>query len=341
MNNFKHFIERKLLSLFDGEEWDCARVLLNAVPEHNQFITANILTILSHCTIHSPRLLSTIETAKHNLARYQHRHQVYHWRLQEGLSLPDNAPYLNALRLMTLDPDADCTAFQALALDNPLHIKAIVQDLAFYRLDYARFRLPDFQRAHLPNAKGTFLVWFPLKAKCVHQKIEQLDIVVQAHILWLLQRFHQLDCSGRSETIAFLKAVIESDLILENPYAVSPYYPFPLVILYALSRAIVWGKIDALYDLRDRLLEMTRQIAPTNDLERLCVASVGKYWNDESLQASVHSGSFFKMKTGSFYAATNAHPYFEWLSRSRWTRFEFHSEALQWAMLKWLLEMPC
>lgn len=338
MSNQNDFIERKLLLLFDGEEWDCKRVLLNAVPEHNQFITANILTILSHCTALSPNLLDVMQLAKDALRHYQRGHQVYHWRFKEGLSLPDNAPYLNALRLMKLDADADCTAFQALALGDASHIAAIVQDLEFYRLDRVRFRLPDFQRAHLPNADGVFLVWFPPKATCLNQKIEQLDIVVQAHILWLLQRFHRLDCSGRNETIAFLKAVIESDLILKNPYAVSPYYPFPLVILYALSRAIVWGKIDALYSARERLLEMVRRLSPTNDLERLCLASIGKYCNDESLHASVHSGSFLKMKTGSFYAATNAHPYFEWLSRSRWTRFEFHSEALQWAMLRWLLE---
>ncbi len=338
MSNPNDFIERKLLAHFDGEEWDCTRVLLNAVPEHNQFITANILTILSHCTIHTPELLAIIETAKRTLSQYQHGHQVYHWRLKDGLSLPDNAPYLNTLRLMKLDPDADCTAFQVLALDDPSHLDAIVQDLDFYRLDHSRFRLPDFQRAALPNAEGTFLVWFPPKARCVNQKIEQLDIVVQAHILWLLQRFKRLDCNGRSETIAFLKSVIDSDLILENPYAVSPYYPFPLVILYALSRAIVWGKIDALYDVRERLLSMTRRVAPTNDLERLCKASVGKYWNDAALEATLRLDSLFKMKTGAFYAATNAHRYFEWLSRSRWTRFEFHSEALQWAMLKWLLE---
>jgi hypothetical protein len=43
------------------------------------------------------------------------------------------------------------------------------------------------------------------------------------------------------------------------------------------------------------------------------------------------------MKTGAFYAATNASEMFEWMSRRRWTRFEFHSEALQWAMLYWLL----
>ncbi|MFQ3598383.1 MAG: hypothetical protein SNJ55_02090 [Chloroherpetonaceae bacterium] len=332
------FIERKLLSRFDGEEWDCQRVLLNAVPEHNQFITANILTILSHCTIHTPELLTTIQTAKRCLSQYQRGHQVYHWRLKEGLSLPDNAPYLNALRLMKLDPDADCTALQALALDDSSHLEAIVQDLEFYRLDSVRFRLPDFQRAVLPRADGVFLVWFPPKSRCLNQKIEQLDIVVQAHILWLLQRFNRLDCNGRSETIAFLKSVIESDLILENPYAVSPYYPFPLVILYALSRAIIWGKIDALYNMRERLLNMTRRVLPTNDLERLCTASIGKYWNDGALQATLRLEPLLKMKTGAFYAATNAHRYFEWLSRSRWTRFEFHSEALQWAMLKWLLE---
>jgi hypothetical protein len=239
---------------------------------------------------------------------------------------------------MKLDPDADCTAFQALALDDTLHLDAIVGDLEFYRLENARFRLPDFQRAYLPNADGTFLVWFPPKERCMNQKIEQLDVVVQAHILWLLQRFKRLDCNGRSETISFLKAVIQSDLILKNPYAVSPYYPFALVILYALSRAIVWGKIDALYDVRERLLDLTRQVSPTNDLERLCAASVGKYWNDAALQATLCLESLLKMKTGSFYAATNAHRYFEWFSRSRWTRFEFHSEALQWAMLKWLIE---
>lgn len=332
------FIERKLLSLFDGEEWDCQRVLLNAVPEHNQFITANIITILSHCTIHSPALLDAIARAKKSLHHYQKGHHVYHWRFKSGLSLPDNAPYLNALRLMKLDPDADCTAFQALALDDATHLDAIIEDLEFYRLDNVRFRLPDFQRTVLPRADGVFLVWFPPKARCLNQKIEQVDIVVQAHILWLLQRFKRLDCNGRRETIAFLKSVIESDLILKNPYAVSPYYPFPLVILYALSRAIVWGKIDALYDQRARLLELAYRVSPINDLERLCLASIGKYWNEASLQASIRLDSFSKMKTGSFYAATNAHRFFEWLSRSCWTRFEFHSEALQWAMLKWLVE---
>ncbi len=331
-------IERNLLALFDGEEWDCARVLLNAVPEHNQFITANILTILSHCKHLSPDLLDATQSAKRSLIQYQRGHQVYHWRLKNGISLPDNAPYLNTLRLMKLDPDADCTAFQALALDDASRIDAIVQDLEFYRLDNARFRLPDFQRNALPDATGAFLVWFPPKARCLNQKIEQLDIVVQAHILWLLQRFKRLDCDGRNETIRFLQSVIERDLILKNPYAVSPYYPFSMVILYALSRAIVWGKIESLWDMRERILTLTRKATCANDLERLCLMSIGKFWNDDDLRQAYPIESFRRMKTGAFYAATNAHPYFEWLSRSRWTRFEFHSKALQWAMLKWLAE---
>lgn len=331
------FIERKLCALFDGEEWDSWRVLLNRVPEHNQFITANILVILSRCRVRSPSLLAVIASAKQSLRQYQIGHRVYHWRLKNGLSLPDNAPYLNALRLMRLDPDADCSSFQALALDDGANIESLVADFEFYRLDETRFRLPKFQQEALPNAKGAFLAWFPPKARCRHRKIEQLDIVVQAHALWLLRRFHRLNCLGAQETIAFLKAVISSELIAENPYAVSPYYPFPLVILYALSRAIVWGELDALLDARARILTLTRRLRPTNDLERLCAASIGKLWDDDDWRNRFRPESFATMKTGAFYAATNAHPVFEWLSRSRWTRFEFHSEALQWAMLKWLL----
>ncbi len=335
---YPDWIEHQLCLRFDGQTWDCQRVLLNAVPEHNQFITANILVILSHCTIRTPELHAIIQTAKQHLLQYQCEHQVYHWPLKHGLSLPDNAPYLSQFGLMKLDPDADCTAFQALALNDVTHIDTIVKDLEFYRLHHARFRLPKFQHQVLPNAEGTFLVWFPPKERCVQGKLEQLDIVVQAHVLWLLQRFNCLECHGRNETLAFLRQVISSELILKNPYAVSPYYPFPLVILYALSRAIVWGKIDALHDLRECILKMTRQVSPTNDLERLCLASIGKFWNDQVLQATFPSHPLRKMKTGAFYVASNAHPCFEWLSRCRWTRFEFHSEALQWAMLKWLLE---
>ncbi|MCS6989617.1 MAG: hypothetical protein NZM06_08905 [Chloroherpetonaceae bacterium] len=332
------FIERNLCALFDGEEWDSWRVLLHRVPEHNQFIAANILVILSRCDVRSPCLLKAIEAAKKSLLNYQIEHRVYHWRLKNGRSRPDNAPLLNALGLMTLDADADCSAFQALALDDSRHLDRLIEDLEFYRLDNRRFRLPDFQRKALPDAEGTFLVWFPPKGKCVSGKIEQLDVVVQAHLLWLLRKFNRWNCLGRKETTEFLKATLSGDLILRNPYAASPYYPFPLVILYALSRAIVWGELEELFELRNRVLTLTRQIRPTNDLERLCLMTIGKLWNDRDLRSAFPIESFVKMKTGAFYAATNAHPNFEWLSRSRWTRFEFHSEALQWAMLKWLLD---
>jgi hypothetical protein len=345
-DNGQKWIEQKLISLFDGEEWDTVRVLLRRVSDKNQFITANIVVMLERCDIHTSELQAAIAQAKAHLPVFQKAHRTYHWPLKDGYALPTNAPFLGNFKLYALDADADCTAFQQLALKEtkqpPEHTAAICSDLDFYRFD-KRFRLPSFQNEFSELVKGTFLSWFPAKEKCQvgkngKGKLEQFDVVVDAHVLWFLNEMNVADCVGVKETLALIKHLVRSDVILKKPYNVSPYYPFAAVILYALSRAIVWGNITELNTLRPELLSLAKRCKAVTLFEKLCLASVGAFWNDAELLSRYDFSKVRSMPTSAFYAATQAAPVFEFFSRESFSRFEFHSEALQWAMRLYLIQ---
>src|SRR6185436_506821 len=150
-----------------------------------------------------------------------------------GRSAMANAPLLWRNRLVEISPDADCTTIVQLVRRDPGIDDAILDDLAFYRADGERFRLPRFQKA-LPSARGSFLTWFPPRELCHSGKLETIDAGADANILWYLASIGRLDAPGTTETLGFVTGVVRSGYVLRRPFRVSMYYPDAAVLLYLI-----------------------------------------------------------------------------------------------------------
>jgi hypothetical protein len=338
MNQGAATAEARLLALFQDGEWATDRAWLRRHRDQNPFMSANIVLILERCLTSDPALARAMGAAKRHLATYRHGHQAFHWPLRQGRSAMADAPPLWRHRWVEISPDADCTCLIQLARRDAGMDDAILEDLAFYRADGERFRLPAFQRS-LPAVTGSFLTWFPPRAQCRPGKLETVDGGADANILWYLAARGKLDAPGAAETIAFLVEVVRHGLALRSPFRVSMYYPRPAVLLYLISRAAVWGEIRALLALRDQMLAQLAQCPTPSTLETLCQAAAARLWNDSS---ATRADLPIPTGQGAFYVG----PLLAWplqrfaplasLAAQPLTQIGFRCEALEWALYLWL-----
>jgi hypothetical protein len=327
--------EQRLMALFHDDEWSSERTWLRSHADENPFMSANIALIVERCESSAVALTSMAQSARAHLATYREGHQAYHWPVSGGRSAMANAPALWRHRWVEISPDADCTCLVQLARRDSGLDDAILDDLAFYRADDDRFRLPAFQRS-LPAA-GSFLTWFPPKQRCHSGKLETVDAGVDANILWYLGTIGRLDARGAAESIRYLAEVVRAGLVLRAPFRVSMYYPKPAVLLYLISRAALWGEVLGLLALKSDLLAQLAECPVRSSLEALCREAAIRLWGGAS-RASLPT------PTGedAFYVG----PLLAWplqrfaplesLAAHPSTHIRFRSEALEWALYLWL-----
>ena len=340
----EEIIIHNLNLLYHKGEFDSQRVYFNKVRDRQPFFSANIIAILNKCILNDTQLIKNIEESKLALHEYQQGHLSYHWPLNNGVSRIANSPLLGWMNLLTLSPDADCTCLLQIAKQNYKIIDDIVDELSFYRGDNTNFILPHFQKK-LPGAENTFLTWFPPRESCMGNKLETIDISVDSNILWFLGKYGYLDIPGAEETIDFIKKVLSTDLILNKTFELSPYYPFPLVILYHISRDIYWGKLSDLYNSGSQIVSLANQIKPKSSLDFLLLASIGYYLKNSELIKTNLSKIFIRgIEYSPFYVwpllfpAAQHFPHILWLAKYRFTHVKFFSESFQWAILLWIIQ---
>ena len=338
-----NLITNSLNVLRESELWQSQRSLLSVKPDIQPFVSANILGILKHCKINDSRLKLNIKKTEKALKLFQKDHLTYHWPLVENESRIANAPVLSRLKFLSISPDADCSCLQQIVLDEKQNIQKLIEELSYYCLDNCRYILPRFQKI-LPGAEGSFLTWFPPKEQSENKKVETIDIVVDANILWFLGKTEHLNIPGVKETIHFIRTILNTDMIISIPNIVSPYYPFPAAILYYISRAIHWGNIRELMSCQDRITELASAIKPGNDLDRLFLASIGNYWKEESLILPNWIIDKVKFTADPLYICSLIMPLALRLSvflkflKFRQFNIEFSSRAFQYALMLWLMQ---
>ena len=340
----EEFIVQKLNLLFSRRGFDSNRLFIRKVRDQQPFFSANILAILNRCDIEDRRLIKNIEESKTTLAEYQNGHLAYHWPLKNGRSRVADSPVLGAINFFALSPDADCTCLLQMATRNKKIIDDIVDDLSFYRADNINFTLPHFQK-EIPGAENTFLTWFPPRESSRAKNLETIDITVDSNILWFLGEYDRLDIPGAAETIDFIKKILSTDIILNKTFELSPYYPFPLVILYHIARAIAWGKISSLYDSEDQIFQLAGQIEPKSSLDYLLLASIGYFLKKaELIESNLNSVFDRGIEDKPVYVGPLLFPVAQrfrpvlWLAKYGFTQMKFSSESFQWAILLWLIQ---
>ncbi len=337
-------IVRCLNESFSEGEWPSYRFLRRNVRDWNPFFSANIVGILDRCRIQDRQLQENMGIAREKIKQYRTGHLTYFWPFSNGLSVIPNAPLFGRLSVAALSPDADDTCLSQIALREKTVLDRVVEELVFYRNDGSRFRLPKFQH-HLPSTENTFLTFFPPREHCHPGTLETIDVGTDANILWLLGSSGLFSVPGVRETIHFIREVLNTDLIFTETYKASQYYPYPLVILYLVSRAVRWGEIHDLDSMKDRILFLTSQMPVRSAWDHLLSASIGMYWRSPSfarphLEAlecmEFQPGPFFTFSYLTWLAIRI--PVFEALARNLRTHFKFKCQALQLAMLLWLIQ---
>ncbi|MFP4547358.1 MAG: hypothetical protein ACLFQM_04450 [Fidelibacterota bacterium] len=336
-------IMNRLNELWTSGEFISYRHYLRKKRDHNPFVSANIVSVLEKCTVINSRLSRNIEQTKQHLKNYQIAHQTYMWPLHNSSSRIGNALLLNKFKFLHLSPDADCSCMQQIILQENENIYKIIQDLTFYRNDDINFRLPKFQQ-DLPATGNTFLTWFPPREICNIKKMESIDIVVQANILWFLGKYKGLKIPGANATINYIKTILKRDLLMKFPFKISPYYPYPIAILYYISRAIHWGDIESMQTCKTDIINLTRNLQPKTTLDHLYLAAIGKFWQDEEM-VEVHLDFIQKKGLNAadplFVApfilpAVQDLPFINGIAKKPLSLINFSSEAFQLALLLWL-----
>ncbi len=336
-------IMNRLNELWTSGEFVSHRHYLRRKRDHNPFVSANIISVLEKCGKKNSALASTIDLTKKQLKNYQIGHLTYMWPLQNSSSRIGNDSLLNKIKLLDLSPDADCSCMQQIVLEEKDNIDKIFNELAFYRNDNIKFRLPKFQQ-ELPATENSFLTWFPPRERCNGKKMESIDSVVQANILWFLGKYKGLEIPGANATINYIKTILKRDLLGKFPFKVSPYYPYPIAILYYISRAIHWGHIESMEDCKANILRLASNLQPKTTLDHLYLASVGKFWQDKELFEE-HLSFIHKNRLNAadplFVApfilpVVQDLPLIHEISARPFSMIKFSSEAFQLALLLWL-----
>lgn len=158
-----------------------------------------------------------------------------------GTRTPANFPAFP--RLFAVHPDADVTATTYAALLD----HAVLDGGAVVTEDHSRLfadwlddgvRPQRHEQPWIPRPSGAFLTWLQYGASGATRPPNDVDLPVNANVLYALGRFNRLDAPGAAEAIAWINdAVTVHNVHLTAPDVLSLYYPDNLSLHYFVTRA--------------------------------------------------------------------------------------------------------
>ena len=98
----------------------------------------------------------------------------------------------------------------------------------------------------LPPASGAFLTWLTYRDRPFPLFPNDVDLVVNANVLYTLARYDRLDVPGVAEAVGFINLVTALGLHRESLEEITQYYPDNLAFQYVVSRAFREGPVTAL-----------------------------------------------------------------------------------------------
>jgi hypothetical protein len=124
----------------------------------------------------------------------------------------------------------------------------------------------------LPPGSGAFLTWLAYRDQPFPQFPNDVDLVVNANVLYALARYHRLDVPGVAEAVGLINFVTAFGLHRDLPEEITNYYPNNLAFHYAVSRAFHEGPVTALEP-------AVRILADDLEASVLFRADGAAYWN--------------------------------------------------------------
>ena len=98
----------------------------------------------------------------------------------------------------------------------------------------------------LPTASGVFLTWLTYRDAPTPVFPNDVDLVVNANVLYSLGRYGRLDVPGAAEAVWFINRVVELGIHRDHFQEISEYYPDNFAFHYVVSRAFREGPVPAL-----------------------------------------------------------------------------------------------
>lgn len=189
----------------------------------------------------------------------------------DGTRTPLNLPIYS--RELAIPSDADVTAAAYLTLLNqaalgegpavsgsPAHFFSDWRDTG---VDPRRFNPP-----WLPHASGAFLTWLSYHDPPDLTIPNDVDLVVNANVLYTLARFGKLDTPGVTDAIALINLAVSQNLYRTHPDQISLYYPNNFAFQFSVSRAYREGPVPGLKPAVETLADdlEARAIVGTNGI---------------------------------------------------------------------------
>jgi hypothetical protein len=166
-----------------------------------------------------------------------------------GLRVPINLAIFPSTLAIPSDADVTSTTYATL-LDDAIFDGGRGSPVAFERflVDWRDLgRVPRrVNPSWLPPASGTFLTWLTYRDEPFPLFPNDVDLVVNANILYALARYNRLNVPGVAEAIQFINFVTAAGIHEDHVEEISSYYPNNLVFHYAVSRAFHEGPVTAL-----------------------------------------------------------------------------------------------
>ncbi len=163
-----------------------------------------------------------------------------------GMRTPINFDiFPNALAIPS-DADVTATTFAALLdddlLDGGYGVNSAPEKFLSDWRDTGDVPL-RFRPVWLPEESGAFLTWLCYGSPWTPNDV---DLVVNANVLFALARYRLLETPGVSEAIALINQITEQGLHRTHPEEIALYYPDNYTFHYAVSRAYYEGPVPAL-----------------------------------------------------------------------------------------------
>ncbi|MBX7257727.1 MAG: hypothetical protein K1Y02_15305 [Candidatus Hydrogenedentes bacterium] len=98
----------------------------------------------------------------------------------------------------------------------------------------------------LPHASGAYLTWLSYLAPPDAPIPNDVDLVVDANVLYALARHGKTDTPGFAETVALINSAVQQGLHRTRFEDLSSYYPDSFVFHYCVSRAYFEGPVPGL-----------------------------------------------------------------------------------------------
>jgi len=163
-----------------------------------------------------------------------------------GMRTPINFGIFPDALAIPSDADVTATTFAALLddalLDGGYGVNSSPEKLLSDWRDTGDVPL-RFRPVWLPEESGVFLTWLCYGSPWTPNDV---DLVVNANVLFALARFSLLETPGVSEAIALINQITEQGLHRTHPGEIALYYPDNYTFHYAVSRAYYEGPVPAL-----------------------------------------------------------------------------------------------